>query len=172
MTLFDDWLVNRGADYADRLDSQADPICKAVTILLITAYPDICYLPERTDAAAFQQHAVVETPRRFHRLIQVVLRLQTLTVVDHQYRWGWPLLQRFGVGSMHLLMLARWYFETSRQLVPPATGDQPYVLMLEGHVLSIIESIVMPPLQLGTTLTSTDSPPSGQNGHKSQNGHH
>lgn len=166
MSTLEQWLFNSGPSYAERLEAQAEPICRSVTTLMMTAYPDLCYLPNRPDAAAFQQRTFLETPRRFHRLIQVVLQLQSLSVIDYEYRWGWPVLQRYGVGAVHLLTHARWYFENARRLVPTGPNDQPYVLALESRTHTIIEMVVMQPFDQGIAIGS----PGRRNGH-ARNGH-
>ena len=166
VSTLEQWLFNSGPAYAERLEAQADPLCRSVTTLMMTAYPDLCYLPNRPDAATFQQRAFTETPRRFHRLMQVVLQLQSLSVVEYEYRWGWPVLQRFGVGAVHLLTHSRWYFENARRLAPSGPNDQPYVLALESRVHGIIETVVMQPIDQRNALGQL----SRRNGH-SRNGH-
>jgi len=37
--------------------------------------------------------------------VQTALQFQTLAVVEREYRWGWGILQRYGVERQHLLAL-------------------------------------------------------------------
>ncbi len=70
------WIALRGPAIATALDSSREPICDAVALTLATAFPALCYDPARSDALDFQQRTYHETPRRFHRLLQVLLIFQ------------------------------------------------------------------------------------------------
>ena len=145
VSTLEQWLFNSGPAYAERLEAQADPLCRSVTTLMMTAYPDLCYLPNRPDAATFQQRTFTETPKRFHRLMQVVLRFQTLMVIDREYRWGWPIMQRFGVSRPSLRealeKLDPWDVKRVDAEVAPIVGHdgQPEVDLATGDV-ALVES--------------------------------
>jgi hypothetical protein len=143
MLTFDSWLATRGPGFAMVLESQREKICDSVASRLASAFPTLCYDPNRPDALEFQQLTYSQTPRRFHRLIQVVLLLQSLEVIEREYRWGWPILQRYGVGRQHLLSQVHWYFEGSHALAAPDPVDVPYLEALEGKVLQMIEQITV-----------------------------
>ena len=114
MTTLEAWLELHGAQIASVLDDQRDYLCDMVTNRLTTAFPSLCFDPTRPDAVTFQQQVFRETPRRFHRLMQVVLRFQTTLVIEREYRWGWSIMPRFGVARHHMISHARWYFDTIR----------------------------------------------------------
>src|SRR3954469_10737766 len=132
MLTLDTWLATRGPGFATVLESRREQICDMVAARLASAFPTLCYDPHRPDALEFQRITFYQTPRRFHRLIQVVLLLQSLEVIEREYRWGWPLLQRFGVTQQHMLSQARWYFEVSYALTTPDPIDMPYLEALEA----------------------------------------
>ena len=94
MLKFEAWLAGRGPSIAEALEKQREQICESVSNQLATNFPKLCYDPTRYDAVAFQELTYHETPRRFHRLLQVLLRLQSLAVIEREYRWGWPVVQR------------------------------------------------------------------------------
>lgn len=141
MVPLDEWLAIRGEQYAAVLEERRDQVCRAVTERLAATFPSLCYDPLRPDALAFQQLAYDRTPRRFHRLIQVVLRLQSVVVIEREYRWGWPILQRHNVGQMHLLAHVRWYFEAARRFAPPERADRRPLALLEAATVRIVRSI-------------------------------
>ncbi len=165
MLTLDTWLATRGPGFAMVLEAQREPLCDMVAARMSSTFPTLCYDTRRPDALEFQQLTFRQTPRRFHRLIQVVLLLQTLEVIEREYRWGWPILQRYGVARQHLLSQVRWYFEVSHALTMPDPIDAPYLEMLEDKVIQIIDQITM--MALPSHLSSESSTRS--NGH--QNGH-
>jgi hypothetical protein len=142
MLTLDTWLATRGPGFATLVESRREPICDLVAARLASAFPSLCYDPQRPDALEFQRLTYHQTPRRFHRLIQVVLLLQTPEVIDREYRWGWPILQRYGVGRQHVLSQVRWYFEATRTLTTPDPLDAPYLEALEDKALQIIDQII------------------------------
>lgn len=141
MLTFEEWLTLRGPMYAQQIDVHTDALCSAAAMRLSSQFPALCYDPARPDAETFQQHMFRETPRRFHRLMQVVLRVQSLAVVEQEYRWAMTLLPRHGVQAQHLLVFIQIYFEVVRALVPPAQQDAPYVDTLESVIARIVEAV-------------------------------
>jgi hypothetical protein len=144
MATLETWLESSGARVAAQLDDQRDLICDLVSNRLSVAFPSLCYDPSRPDAVAFQRLSFIETPRRFHRLMQVVLRFQTLMVIDREYRWGWPIMQRFGVSRHHILSHVRWYFDVVRTSSTIDSADLPYIEQLASRVLQIVGQATLP----------------------------
>ncbi len=159
MVPLDEWLAVRGEQYAAMLDMRREHICRAVSERLMHAFPSLCYDPARPDATEFQQLAYERTPRRFHRLIQVVLRLQSIAVIEREYRWGWPILQRYHVERIHLISHIHWYFEAARKFAPLERGDRKPFALLEAAVVRIVHSIAQ------TTIDAF-----GGNGHQNNLG--
>jgi hypothetical protein len=143
MLTLDTWLATRGPGFAMVLESRREQICDMVAARMASAFPTLYYDPHRPDALEFQRLTFHQTPQRFHRLIQVVLLLQSLEVIEREYRWGWPVLQSYGVARQHLLSQVRWYFEVAHALTTPDPIDAPYLEALEGKVLQIIDQITM-----------------------------
>jgi hypothetical protein len=108
---------------------------------LAAAFPNLCYDPTRTDALVFQQHSFHETPRRFHRLLQVLLHFQASIVIEREYSWGWKILQRYGVERYHMLAQVRFYFEESRANVQLEAEDAVQFARLEAMILQVIEQV-------------------------------
>ena len=126
---------------ASALDDQREQICAEVTARMAAAFPLLCYDPTRPDAIAFQQQTFRETPQRLHRLIQAVLRFHVLTVVEHEYQWGWTILPRYGVEQHHLLAQMRFYFAEARARAMMSSEDRTSFDSLEATILQIIEDI-------------------------------
>lgn len=143
MLTFEQWLTVRGPVYAQQIDAHADALCGAVTMRLSAMFPALCYDAVRPDAELFQQQTFRETSRRFHCLIQVVLRLQSLIVVEQEYRWAMHVLPRYGVQPQHMLALVHLYFDLAHALVPPNNSDESYVMALEHVVTRIIEAVTI-----------------------------
>ena len=153
MIPLEEWLAVRGEHYATALDAHREAICRAVTERLVATYPMLCYDVSRPDAADFQQTVYDKTPRRFHRLIQVVLRLQSIVVIEREYRWGWPILQRYQIEQAHLISHVRWYFEASRKYAPLTRTDRRPFAQLEAATIRIVR-----------TITQTTIDPTNNNG--------
>ena len=162
MMTFETWLEQTGPQIAHLIDDRREPICDAVTNRLTTAFPSLCFDSSRPDAVEFQQHTFKETPRRFHRLIQVVLRFQTTLVIEREYRWGWAIMPRYGVARHHMISHARWYFDTVRLTGLLGRDDLAQLDQLAARVLQIIDQITAaaPP-----TLQRPE-PPVISNGHR------
>jgi len=158
--VLDAWLARRGNVVAATLDSSHESICDRVSARLAAQFPTLCYDAGRPDAYAFQQHTFHETPRRFHRLLQVLLQFQALEVIEREYRWGWPILQRYGVDQRHLLAQVQFYFEAVRDVAPLDGDDQEPLAELEAAILQVVEQV--------TRLSRLDH----NNGHRSLNGFH
>jgi hypothetical protein len=135
------WLAERGPQVAAALEQKRESICEIVAARLETTYPRLCYDPGRSDALAFQQQTFRETPRRFHRLMQVLLQFHAPEVIERGYRWGWALLQRYGVERSHLLTQVRSYFEAAHANAALDAIDRAYLRDLEVTVLHIIGEI-------------------------------
>ena len=160
MLTLEKWLAHRGAGMAAALDNRRETICGTVSARLATSFPKLCYDESRADALAFQQHAYHETPRRFHRLLQVLLQFQSIEVIEREYRWGWPVLQRHGVERHHLLAQVQFYFEAARAHLPIDDIDLKLLDELETAILQIIS-------QVTHTLVAVQ-----RNGHLNGNGVH
>jgi hypothetical protein len=167
MLTLDAWLATRGPGFAGVLESQREQICDVVAARLASAFPTLCYDAHRPDALEFQRLTFHQTPRRFHRLMQVVLLLQSLQVIEREYRWGWPILQRYGVGRQHLLSQVRWYFEGMHALTAPDPIDAPYLEALEAKVLQMIEQITIVALPAFAPSDSIVRSNGHHNGHAS-----
>src|ERR1043165_9537557 len=129
------WLAERGPRIAETLESQREPICDSVSNQLATEFPTLRYDPSRYDPLTFQQPTYRETPRRFHRLIQVLLCLQSLQVIEREYRWGWPVVRRYGVERYHMYAQVRWYFEAARAYVALHPEDVAQIDLLAAEIL-------------------------------------
>jgi len=140
------WLAQSGPRIAEALESQRELICDSVSNQLATSFPTLCYDPTRYDAIAFQQLTYHETPRRFHRLVQVLLLLQSLEVIEREYRWGWPVVRRYGVERHHMFAQVRWYFEAAREHVALNPEDGAQMNDLATAILRIIEAVTSDPL--------------------------
>ncbi|MBK9709896.1 MAG: hypothetical protein IPO81_00960 [Kouleothrix sp.] len=145
MQVFETWLEAGGPRVAAILDAHREVICDTVAMRMSTAFPSLCLDPARFDAIAFQQEMFQNTPRRFHRLMQVVLRLQAMVVIEREYRWGWTIIPRYGVARHHVISHARWYFDAARSVAPFRSSDVPYLDDLEGRVLHTIDQITVVP---------------------------
>lgn len=141
MLNLDAWLVRHGPGIAGALESQREPICDSVSDQLATNFPTLCYDPTRYDALAFQQLTYRETPRRFHRLMQVLLCFQSFEVIEREYRWGWPVVHRYGVKRYHLLAQVRWYFDAVYVHVPLRPEDGAQMSDLAIATLQIVEDV-------------------------------
>ncbi|GEM_PF-581630 len=140
MLPFETWLAERGSPVAIAINAQYDSICERVALRMATAFPNLCFDPLRMDAASFQKQVFRETPRRLHRLIQVVLLCQSTAVIEREYRWGWKILSRFNVERRHMTAHARWYFEEVLLSVPLIDEDQVQLTELRDHVIRMIDS--------------------------------
>lgn len=135
-------LSTYGKPLAVALDAQRDPICEDVTARMRAAFPALCYDPLRADAEIFQETMYHETPRRFHRVLQTMLRLRSISVLERQYRWAWGIVQRYGVEGHHLVAQARWYFDAAHNYVPDTTPGYAHLNEFELIVRSIVEQVV------------------------------
>lgn len=148
MGKLEEWLAQRGPTVAVALDEQHEAICAMVSSCLAATFPALCYDPARPDALAFQQHMFRETPRRFHRLMQVVLLFQTLEIIAREYRWGWPIISRYGVQRRHMRAQVSWYFEAIYVHVGLLPGDSAAMRDLAATVLQIVEQAIANPQPL------------------------
>lgn len=143
MQTFDDWLAERGPEIAALIDTHADTLCEHVSTRLASSFPTLCYDPARLDAAAFQLQTFRETPRRLHRLLQVVLLCQSPTVIEREYRWGWQLLTRYQVERKHFLAHIRWYFEELFATVPLSSDDKLQIVEMRDKILHMVENVTI-----------------------------
>jgi hypothetical protein len=139
MPAFDAWLATRGPAIATALDAHHDLVCETIAARFADQFAGLCYDASRPDAESFQRQTFRETPRRFHRLVQVALRLQSLAVIEREYRWSWGILPRFGVTSRHMHALVRWYFEAVRALASVLPADRPFLDQFETQILVMID---------------------------------
>lgn len=140
MLPFETWLVERGNLVATDINGHYDQICERVSLRMAAAFPNLCFDPVRADAAAFQKQVFRETPRRLHRLIQVVLLCQSIAVVEREYRWGWRILSRYNVERRHMTAHVRWYFEELFTSVALDHDDQLRLIELRDHIIRMIDS--------------------------------
>lgn len=147
MLTLEAWVARNGAQIAELLENQREPICARVSQLLEEAFPTLCYDPTRQDALSFQQQAFRQTPIRFHTLLQVLLKFQTFQVIKQEYTWGWPIMQRYGIERRHLYALVQWYFDAARSHV--------HFKLEDSAPLSELTATVMRNIQEATQ----DSPP-------------
>jgi hypothetical protein len=138
MLTFDSWLDSRGPVLALALEDRRERICDFVSSHFAEQFSTLMLDTNRPDAASFQQNAFYESPRRFHRLLQVALRLQAIMVIEREYRWSWGILPRFGVTQRHMVALVRLYFEAARKFISLDGVDRSYVDELEETVLQTI----------------------------------
>lgn len=139
MALHDAWMRTNSRSLAAALDAQREAICAALTMRLGAAFPMLCYDPERFDGRGFQQMTMRRTPLRVHKLIQTALRLQNLSLIEREYRWAWPLVQRFGVHRQHLIAQVNWYFEVAHTLTRLEDADRAALHALEVAVIQMVE---------------------------------
>lgn len=135
----DMWLQSNGATLAAALEGQRDAICVALTARIASSFPMLCYDHSRFDGRTFQQQMLRRTPQRLHALMQSALRLQNLDIIEREYRWAWPLVQRYGVTRQHLIAQVYWYFEVSRSLTRLEDADRFALNELEKAVVATIE---------------------------------
>lgn len=161
MSSLSEWLKMYGPSLAVAVDARRDAICERVTSRMMHTFPKLCFLPQRFDAAAFQRRMFIETPLRFHRLIQVILNFQTLRVIEREYSWGWRVLQRYGVHRQHLTAQVTWYFDACAEFVAFNERDLQGVQVLGNEIMQIVEQITrIPPVVLQHALAHSVS-----NGH-------
>lgn len=142
MISFETWLDSRGPVVALALEDRRERICEFVSSHFAEQFSKLMFDQSRPDAESFQQNAFYETPRRFHRLLQVALRLQVITVIEREYRWSWSILPRFGVNQRHMAALVQLYFEAVRSFASIDGPDRAYIDELEAVVLQNIERSV------------------------------
>lgn len=132
------WLAERGQEIAQSLEQHREPICARVTTRLFTEFPSLCLDFSRPDAAQFQALTFRQTPVRFHRQLQIVLRARSLRSLEWEYRWSKDLLAAYGIGHHHLVSAARWYFGAAAGLLTLSDADRHGFRLLEAAVISVI----------------------------------
>jgi hypothetical protein len=154
MDAFTDWLVVRGPAVTRAMNLHREQICGAVSARLATVFPTLCYDPQRPDAARFQQHTYYEVPRRFQRVLEAVILFQSLTIIEKEYIWGWPILITYGVTRQQMLAQVRWYFDALRTSIPFEPADLPNLTILEKSILQIVHQVTAaaPPGSLETLI--------------------
>jgi hypothetical protein len=145
------WFAERGAIVAAAVDQHSDAICDRVAGHMAAMFPNLCYDPIRFDAASFQQKAFRETPRRFHRLLQVALLCQSMAIIEREYRWAWKILMRHNVERRHMLAHMRWYFEEVFSLANLSSDDKRHLVEVRDEMLHMIERVtITSPVPLDT----------------------
>lgn len=141
MDELDRWMAQHGRDVAQALDRHRDAICVAVAAELRARFPRLCLDALRPDAAAFQELAYSETPRRFHRLIQAALLFRSRAIIVREYAWGMGTLYSYGVRPHHMLTQVRLYQTVAREQValPPAAAHSFDRLI--DHVALVIDQL-------------------------------
>ena len=76
----------------------------------------------------------------------MLLQLQSLEVIEREYRWGWPVVRRYGVERHHLLAQVRWYFDAIHIHATLQPDDGPHMNDLAKVILRIIEQVTSDPL--------------------------
>jgi hypothetical protein len=167
---FNQWLEERGGQVASTINPHAEQICERVSARLAAAFPNLCFDPLRFDATSFQRQAFRETPRRFHRLLQVVLLCHSTAIIEREYRWGWKLLARFNVDRHHMLTQVRWYFEELFASVQLSGDDTLRLVEIRDQILEMIERTTTATPQVSeVSRRRRDSSNGHANGHV--NGH-
>lgn len=166
MDAFTDWLAVRGPAVTKAMAAHRDQICGIVSGRLATVFPALCYDPQRVDAERFQQHTYYEVPRRFQRVLEAAILFQSLTIIEKEYVWGWPILANYGVTRQQMLAQVRWYFDAMRTSIPLEPSDLPQLTALEKSILQIVHQVtaVAPSLGHGA-LTETLPYTYSHNGH-------
>lgn len=160
------WLAERGPAVASMVHQQSDTICERVSQRLTSSFPNLCYDPVRFDATTFQRQAHRETPRRLHRLMQVVMLCNSTDVVEREYRWGWRLLPRYRVERRHILAHIRWYFEEVFGSVPLSSEDKLGLLGLRDLVIQQVDHITTVDPQIPDHLQRRSRNNGSKNGHR------
>ncbi len=132
------WLTARGQEIARSLEQHRETICAQVTTRLFTEFPSLCLDTSRPDAAQFQALAFRQTPLRFHRQLQIVLRVRSLHSLEWEYRWSRDLLATYGIDQHHLVSAARWYFGAAAGLLHLSNTDRHGFHLLEATVVNIV----------------------------------
>ncbi|HEX9441464.1 MAG TPA: hypothetical protein VF909_17390 [Roseiflexaceae bacterium] len=135
------WLKAHGPQLADRLEAQREPICDVVAARLETVFPSLGCDLLRAGTATFTQNVYQASAYGFHRLLQVALRFQTMSVIEGEYRWAWGILPRYGVTQNHLRAQMRWYFKAARIAVALDAADQTFVDALEVLIADVIARV-------------------------------
>lgn len=136
-----DWLGRQGAMIAEAVEIRREAIIGDVTARLVAGFPQLCYDAARPDAMLFQMTTLRETPRRFHRLMRATLMFHSLAVIEREYAWGIPVMQRYNVERVHMLSQVRFYGEAVRAFVPLDLDDALAYQHLIGHVTFTINQI-------------------------------
>ena len=163
MALDETWLQTNSDSLAAALDGQREAICATLTTRLLATFPRLCYDPKRVDGRAFQRMTMRQTPQRLHLLIQSALRLRNLGMIERQYRWGWPMVQRFGGHRQHLITHIYWYFEVARATLKLENSDRAALSALETEIVQMVERATM----IGDGVVRSRSGKNHSNGHKS-----
>ena len=132
------WLAERGEEIARSLEQHRGPICARVTSRLFAEFPSLCFDTTRPDAAEFQTLVFRQTPARFHRQLQIVLRVRSLRSLEWEYRWSRDLLAAYGVDQHHLVSAARWYFAAAASLLSLPHADRHGLRLLEAAVVNVV----------------------------------
>jgi hypothetical protein len=135
------WLTTRGPAFAALVDTKSEAISEVAEAQFAATFPSLCYDPTRFDAQTFQRTAFQKTPQRFHNLIQTALRFRTLAIVEREYQWAWGILPRFGVTQAHMIMQARIFFDSIRDVLTIDPIDKHGLALLEVAVLRIVERV-------------------------------
>ncbi len=138
------WLTARGQEIAQSLEQHRESICARVATRLFVEFPSLCLDVSRPDAVQFQALAFSQTPARFHRQMQIVLRAQSLRSMDWEYRWSRRLLARYGIRQHHLVSAARWYFEAAASILAFGETDQRGFGLLEAAVVDLVRASADP----------------------------
>ena len=138
---FENWLRARGPELADQLARERNAICRAVSVRLGRTFPELCDDPTRPDRESFRRTALERSPERLHTLLQTALRLQSLSVIEQEYRWLWGVLPRYGITATHMLAMAGWYFSMARERLALDPGDLAGLNELKRAVLRAIRAV-------------------------------
>ena len=109
---------------SEPIGAGCENLIEIVALKLAEVYPELGQIPGRPNGTPWREQIYSETPRRFHLMLQVVLRCQALDVIEQEYRWAWNLLPRFGIRQEHLLSQVKWYFESMEELIGVERRDR------------------------------------------------
>jgi signal transduction histidine kinase len=133
---------NNALQFAVLFDEQRDAICQQVTFYLERCFPTLCLDSQRPDSTRFQRMAYEQTPRRFHRMLQIVLRTGAIRIVTHEFQWVWQVVPRYGVNNRHILAMVGWYFNAARDQLELSSQERDNLYRLKRTLLAIVSETI------------------------------
>ncbi|MBA3948136.1 MAG: hypothetical protein H0X37_26750 [Herpetosiphonaceae bacterium] len=136
---FDEWLQLCGVTLAHALDEQRAVICGTVSAHMAAQFPTLCYDPHLPDPLKYHHAVMIQTPLRFHALLQTALKLRMLIVIEREYRWARQVLPLHGVTLLHMLTHAELYFDVAADSVTLDQIGHVHLFTLKHVTLDMIE---------------------------------